>query len=477
MSPLRTGPLPTRRERNRKMDKTPLAEIASMSGAKLLRDALGVTVSNISKDTRTIRPGDLYIGLRGDNFDGNAFAAQAIEKGAAAVLLDSPEEAERLSGSVPVLLAENSLVALTKLAAAWRAKLNLKVLGITGSSGKTSTKEFAAAVLGSKFKVIKTRGNLNNHIGVPLSILAASSSDKAAVWEIGMNHPGEIAPLAALAKPDCAIITNIGTAHIEYMKNRDAIALEKGMLAEAVPAGGSVILSAEDDKTESIAARCRAKVIRTGLTGGSLTATEIVPNSTGTTFKVLLHSGERTASAQASIPVQGLHMVQNALMAIAAGLELGIPLESAVKGLARTELAAGRLEQRTHKGVTFLDDTYNANPDSMEAALSTLRLMPTAGRRIAVLGKMGELGEYAAEGYFRTGCAAAKYADVLVTVGAEARQISEAARGAGLSRIHEVEDTSAAARILDQLARSGDLVLVKGSRSAQMETLFQKLQS
>ena len=459
------------------MDKTPLAEIASMCGAKLLREALGVTVSHISKDTRTLRPGDLYIGLRGDHFDGNAFAVQAIEKGAAAVLLDSPAEAERLSGSVPVLLAENSLTALTKLAAAWRAKLNLKVLGITGSSGKTSTKEFAAAVLGSKFKVVKTQGNLNNHIGLPLSILAASSSDTAAVWEIGMNHPGEIAPLAALAQPNCAIITNIGTAHIEYMKNRDAIALEKGMLAEAVPAEGSVILPAEDDKTESIAARCRAKVVLTGINNGNLTATEIMPTQIGMSFRVLVHAGEQTTNAQASIAVQGLHMVQNALMAIAAGLEFGVPLESAVKALAHTELAGGRLERRIHKGVVFLDDTYNANPDSMEAALSTLRFMPSTGRRIAVLGKMGELGEYAAEGYSRTGCAAAKYADVLVTVGSEARQISEAARAAGLNRIHEVEDTSAAARILDQLARSGDLVLVKGSRSARMETLFQKLQS
>ena len=459
------------------MDKTSLLEIASMSGAKLLGNATGVTISNINKDTRTIRPGDLYIGLRGENFDGNAFASQAIEKGAAAVLLDSPEEAQKLSGSAPVLLAENSLTALTNLAAAWRAKLDLKVLGITGSSGKTSTKEFAAAVLGSKFKVVKTQGNLNNHIGVPLSILAASLSDKAAVWEVGMNHPGEIAPLAALIKPDCAIITNIGTAHIEYMKTRDAIALEKGMLAEAVPADGSVILSADDDKTDSIAARCRGKVIRTGLKNGNLTAMEITPTSTGTTFTVVLHSPDQTLTATTSIPVQGLHMVQNALMAIAAGLELGVPLESAVKGLARTELAGGRLEKRVHKGVTFFDDTYNANPDSMEAALSTLRFTPCMGRRIAVLGKMGELGDYAAEGYSRVGCAAVKYADVLVTVGSEARHISATARELGFSRIHEVEDTSAAARILDQLARPGDLVLVKGSRSAQMETLFQKLQN
>ncbi|MEI8292911.1 MAG: UDP-N-acetylmuramoyl-tripeptide--D-alanyl-D-alanine ligase [bacterium] len=459
------------------MDKTPLAEIAKMSGAKLLGDGSSVWISNISKDTRTISRGDLYIALRGGNFDGNVFAAQALEKGASALLLDCPDEARRLSASAPVLLAENSLAALTHLAAAWRSKLNLKVLGITGSSGKTSTKEFAAAVLGSKFKVVKTQGNLNNHIGVPLSILAANSTHEAAVWEVGMNHPGEIAPLAALIRPDCAIITNIGTAHIEYMKTREAIALEKGMLAEAVLPSGSVILSAEDDKTESIALRCRGKVVRTGLKQANLTATDISATGTGTTFTVVLHSEKQPFTAKASIPVQGLHMVQNALLAIAAGLEFGVSLDSAVKGLARTELAGGRLEKRLHKGVAFLDDSYNANPDSMEAALSTLRFTPCLGRRIAVLGQMGELGDYAAEGYSRVGSATAKYADILVTVGPEARQISAKARELGFSRIHEVEDTSGAARILDQLARSGDLVLVKGSRSARMETLFQKLQN
>ena len=459
------------------MDRTPLIEIAAMSGTRLLGNATGVTVANISKDTRDIRAGDLYVGLRGENFDGNAFAAQALEKGAAAVLLDSGEEAHKLAESFPVLLAEDSLAALTRLAAAWREKLDLKVLAITGSSGKTSTKEFAAAVLGAKFQVVKTQGNLNNHIGVPLSILAATTGDRAAVWEIGMNHPGEIAPLAALVKPDCAIITNIGTAHIEYMQTREAIALEKGDLAEAVPSGGSVILCSDDDMTGAIASRCHGKVVLTGLKSGNLTATDILHTTSGTAFQVVARSGDHTTTVQASIPIQGLHMVQNALMALAAGLELGVPLEAGVKALARTEPAGGRLKQRAHKGVSYLDDTYNANPDSMEAALSTLRSTPCTGRRIAVLGKMGELGGYASEGYSRVGCATAKYADVLVTVGAEARQISETARKSGFSRIHEVEDTSAAARIIDQLARPGDLVLVKGSRSARMETLFQKLQS
>jgi UDP-N-acetylmuramoyl-tripeptide--D-alanyl-D-alanine ligase len=455
------------------MDPLPLREIAAMAGATLLGPDSAALVSRFNKDTRTIKSGDLYIGLRGEKFDGNEFATRAFELGAAAALLDSPKLAEKLAASQSVLLAEDSLAALTRLAAAWRSRLKIRVLGITGSSGKTSTKEFAAAVLGSKYRVVKTEGNLNNHIGVPLSILSAGSDAEAAVWEVGMNHPGEIAPLAALIQPSCAIITNIGTAHIEYMKTRDAIALEKGMLAEAVASEGAVVLPAEDDKTDSIAARSRAKVVRTGITSGDLLAADIQSTPEGTNFTVS-HQGEKVS---ASIAVHGTHMVQNALLALAAGLEMGVPLEKGVKGLSKARLVGGRLEQKTISGVTYLDDSYNANPESMEAALNTLRLVPGSGRRIAVLGKMGELGEHAAEGYRRTGEAAAKLADILLTVGADAASISAAARVAGLGRVHEVEDTAAAARMLSQLARPGDLVLVKGSRSARMETLFEHLRN
>lgn len=453
------------------MDPLPLRKIAAMAGATLLGRDTGAFVSRLNKDTRTVQPGDLYIGLRGEKYDGNEFAAQAFERGASAALLDSPALAERLSATHPVLLAEDSLKALTRLAAEWRSRLKLRVLGITGSSGKTSTKEFAAAVLGSNYRVVKTEGNLNNHIGVPLSILSAESRDEAAVWEVGMNHPGEIAPLAALIQPSCAIITNIGTAHIEYMKTRDAIAQEKSALAVAVPPDGAVVLPAEDDKTDFIASRCRAKVVRTGFARGDLLAADLSPTPGGIDFTIR-RAGE---TYPASITVHGAHMVQNALLALAAGIEMGVPLDKGIKGLAKARLVGGRLEQKTIGGVTYLDDSYNANPESMEAALNTLRLIPGGGRRIAVLGKMGELGEHAADGYRRTGAAAARLADILLTVGPAASPMSAAARKAGLGRVHEVEDTAAAARMLSQLARPGDLVLVKGSRSARMETIFEHL--
>ena len=450
------------------MDPLSLKDIARMAWAKIVRGSGDVVVSRVGKDTRTIQTGDLYIALRGEHFDGNAFAADAASRGAAAVLLDAPEAVGALPEGFPVLLADDGLAALTRLAAAWRDRLDLKVLGITGSNGKTSVKDFAAAVLGARFRVTKTQGNLNNHIGLPLSILAARSSDTAAVWEIGMNHPGEITPLAALARPDAAIITNIGVAHIEFLKSREAIAGEKGALAEAVPAAGFVVLSASDDQSEGIAARCSARVIRTGLASGDITAGSIEEAEDSCAF--ILHAGGEERSAR--ILCHGAHMVANAIQAVAAGIAFGVSPQEAVAALGKVKPAGGRLERRTIRRISFLDDTYNASPDSMDAALATLRALPGSGHRIALLGKMGELGEHAAEGYRRAGAAAGKYADILVAVGAETAPLAEAARKAGLGRTHEVADAASAARMLAHLAKPGDIVLVKGSRSAQMENVL-----
>lgn len=452
------------------MEPTNLYEIAEMAGATLLRGSGDTLVSRVGKDTRTVQPGELYVALRGEKFDGNAFAADAAARGASAVLMDSAEAAAGLPAEFPTLVAEDSLAALTRLAAAWRGRLDLRVLGITGSNGKTSTKEFAAAVLGAKFKVAKTQGNLNNHIGVPLSILSARAADRAAVWEVGMNHPGEIAPLAALIRPEAAIITNIGVAHIEFLGSREAIAQEKGSLAEALPETGVLILSHGDDLSDRIAARTPARVVRTGLAGGDITASNLVEGDGSCAF--VLHVDGRSIPAE--IPCNGAHMVANALQAVAAGIAFGIPPEDAAHALARAKLTGGRLARRIIRGVHFLDDTYNASPDSMVAALATLRALPGAGHRIAVLGRMGELGPHAPEGYLRTGAAAAKFADILVTVGPETAPLAEAARAAGMARIHEVQDTASAARMLSQLARAGDIVLVKGSRSARMESAIEQ---
>lgn len=454
------------------MDTLPLSEIADMAGGSW-QGAENPRIRRLSKDTRTILNGDLYLSLRGENHDGNQYAADAAAKGAAAVLVDDPAVIAKLPEGFPVIVVENSLTALHRLAAAWRDRLAIKVACITGSSGKTSTKEFTAAVLSARYRVVKTEGNLNNHIGLPLSILSASTADDAAVWEIGMNHPGEIAPLADLARPDLAIVTNIGVAHIEHLGSREAIAQEKGALVEAVGPNGSVILSAGDDFTEALAARSRARVVQAGLSGGTVTASEVTMDTDGCRF--LLHAGGETLPAR--LPAPGLHMVNNALLAVAAGLEFGLSLEECAEGLAAARLTGGRLLRRIVHGVTVLDDTYNANPDSMEAALLTLGGLPAPGRRIAVLGRMGELGSHAEAGYRRVGQAAARTVNTLITVGPETAVLTAAAREAGLGEVHETPDTGAAASLLRQLTREGDLVLVKGSRGARMERVIQTFEN
>ncbi|MDD5198775.1 MAG: UDP-N-acetylmuramoyl-tripeptide--D-alanyl-D-alanine ligase [Terrimicrobiaceae bacterium] len=449
------------------MDPLPLSEIAELCGGQLHGDG-AIRVARISKDTRSIEPGDLYLALRGDNFDGNDFVAAAAGRAAAAAIVDRDPAVAGPAG-FPLIRVADSLAALHALAAAWRSRLSLRVVGITGSSGKTSTKEFTAAVLSARFRVNKTTGNLNNHFGLPLTILSASQADQAAVWEVGMNHPGEIAPLAALARPDAAILTNIGVGHIEFFENRDGIAAEKAELIRAVHAGGAIIIPAGDDYAGFLAKRAQGRrLIRCGLGAADVRAESIQLAANGAAFTVRAF-GE---SATAHLPATGEHMVRNALLAIAAGIEFGLSLEECVAGLATARLTGGRLELKLIRGIRFLDDTYNANPDSVEAALKTLADLPASGRRIAVLGRMGELGSHALAGYQRVGRAAARAAQTLVAVGPETAPLGEAARAAGLTDLYEAPDPLDAARLLRGIAHEGDVVLVKGSRAARMEQVI-----
>lgn len=454
------------------MDPLTLSEIAGMSGGRLENGGESLTASHVNKDTRNLQPGDLYLALRGEKFDGNQFLEAAIRAGAVGAIVDDVSLISQFP-NFPLILTSDSLFALQRLAAGWRARLSLRVVGLTGSSGKTSTKDFTAAVLRERFQVTTTVGNLNNHIGLPLSILAATSRDQFAVWEMGMNHPGEIEPLARLAQPDLTILTGIGVAHIENMGSREAIAAEKGMLIRLTSPHGTVILNAEDDFTESIARLSPCDVFTVGLHSGELRAEGIEFDSEGSRF-TLLHGSERVP---AMLPVAGEHMVRNSLLAVATGLEAGLSLEECAAGLAKSRLTAGRLQTKAIRGMVVLDDSYNANPDSVEAALKTLARIPAQGRRIAALGRMGELGDYAETGYRRAGRAAADgKLDILVTVGDETQPMAEEAEKRGLVHVFRTDTTSAAASLLRSLARPGDLVLIKGSRSARMEQILTGLE-
>src|SRR5215831_8758259 len=357
------------------MNPLPLSQVAQFAGGRIsCGDETGV-INKISTDSRTLKPGELFVALRGQNFDGHNFVESAAQTGAAAAIVESTWHG-KTPKEFALIRTNDTLKAYQELAANYRKSLTLSVVAITGSNGKTSTKDFTAAVLAHRFRVTKTEGNFNNHVGLPRTILEATSGDKLAVWEIGMNHPGEIAALANLAAPDVAIITNIGVAHIEFIGSREKIAEEKGALAEAVGTQGTVILNADDPFTKTIAARVRGKMILAGITDGSIRAGEITQSETGTDFTIL--EGAHRCRAQLSVP--GLHMVQNALLAVAAGRVFGLSLEDCAAGLIGAPLTKARLQIKEVGGVQFIDDSYNANPDSMKAALRTLVELPADGK-------------------------------------------------------------------------------------------------
>jgi UDP-N-acetylmuramoyl-tripeptide--D-alanyl-D-alanine ligase len=450
-----------------------LSQIAQFAGASLSCGDGTAVINKVSTDSRTIKPGELFLALRGENFEGHDFVEGSAKAGATGALVDL-----NWAGSVPnnfaLLRATDTLQAYQTLAANYRRSLALKVLAITGSNGKTSTKDFAASVLARRFRVTKTEGNFNNHVGLPRTILEATSADQVAVWEIGMNHPGEIAALSKIAAPDAAIVTNIGVAHIEFMGSREAIAMEKGALAEAIEPQGTVILNADDPFTEGIAARTRARVVLAGTTGGTVQAIEIRQSAEGSEFTIV----EGAHRCRAQLPVAGLHMVQNALLAVGAGRAFGLSIEECAAGLAAAPLTKARLQIREISGVQFLDDSYNANPDSMKAALRTLLELDADGKRIAVLGEMRELGSESERGHREVGETAATLGvDQLITVGDAAELIAEGARIAGLDKVLSVPSTGEAAKLLGEIAGPGDLVLVKGSRAARTEEVMEQFGS
>ena len=452
------------------MDPLSIDQIAQLAGAVGKSGQRDKLVTQISTDSRTLQSGDLFVALRGDNFDGHRFIDQAEQRGAAGALVDK-QWSGKPSANFPLLRVADTLVAYQQIAAHYRRSLGMKVVAITGSNGKTSTKDFTASVLARRFRVTKTEGNFNNHVGLPRTMLEAGAQDQIGVWEIGMNHPGEIAPLAQLARPDVAIITNIGIAHIEFLGSREAIAWEKGDLAASLGPEGTLILNSGDEFAQTLAQRTAGRVILAGIDQGEVQAREIVQAASGAEFSIL----EGAHHCHAVLPVPGLHMVQNALLAVAAGRVFGLSLEECAAGLAAAPLARARLQIRNIHGVQFIDDSYNANPDSTKAALRTLAELETDGRRIAVLGQMTELGAESAHGHEEVGQVAASFGiDQLIAVGQGSAAIARAARAAGLTNSQVVASAGEAAELLGATTRPGDLVLVKGSRSARTERVLEE---
>jgi UDP-N-acetylmuramoyl-tripeptide--D-alanyl-D-alanine ligase len=454
------------------MKRVDAEALAGAIGAEKLAGAGGISVESVSTDTRTLARGAAYFALRGERFDGHEFLRHALDAGAAALVVDHWPDGLDAKGAA-VLRVNDTLLALQRLAYWYRDTLDLPVVAITGSNGKTSTKEFTAAVLGQRFQVNATRGNLNNHIGLPLTVLATEASHTAAVWEMGMNHPGEIAPLCEIAKPKIGIITNIGTAHIEFLGSREGIAEEKGALARALPEDGTLILSAGCDFVEYFRQRTRARVLCVGNGRGIIRAENLCGTETGTAFDLV---GENSARARVQLMVSGRHMVANALLAACAGHVLGLGLDEIAAGLQSAAPGSGRLRRFNARGIAVYDDTYNANPDSMAAALETLAEHPLrpGQKHIAVLGDMAELGIHATEGHRRVGRIAAERGILVAAVGTLARDIAAGVADAH-GNVEHFSDQQGVAEWLRAHCQEGDAVLFKGSRSSAMERIMNQV--
>lgn len=440
-------------------------EISEILDAPIVAGSSAAVAEGVFTDTRNPLAGALFIALRGENFNGDQFAKKAMEMGASVALVQDWTGAN-VGENQAVIQVKDALFALQRLAHWWRSQLDIPVICITGSNGKTSTKDFTTAVLSQAFSVNATKGNLNNHIGLPLTVLSTTKEHTAAVFEIGMNHSGELAPLCEIARPKYGIITNIGSAHIEFMGTREAIGEEKGTLARYLPEDGLLFTPAGCDFNEYFMARTRARLIPVGNGRGLVRAENLCPEPNGTRFTLAIEGG---GSAEVSLPVVGKHMVTNALLAAAVGWKLGIPVEKIAAGLSSTKLTSGRMRCIEFAGITLFDDTYNANPESMAAAIETLAetAVPVGAKRVIVLGKMGELGSHAASAHLKVGEHAAAKGLTLIAVGEGAEGIAK-----GGSAPHFTDIQQASEWLLEN-TRSGDVVLFKGSRTAAIEKVLQ----
>lgn len=449
-------------------------EIQSLCGAiggeLVAGDGSGFVTGGVSTDTRTIVEGTLFLALRGERFDAHDYLGEAVAAGAAALVVERMPEGFS-PGEAAVIRVPDTLVALQRLARWYRGLIDMVVVGITGSNGKTTTKDFAAAVLGQKFKVNATKGNLNNHIGLPLTVLASGDDTEVCVLEMGMNHPGEIAPLCEIARPHLGIITNVGTAHLEFMGSREGIAEEKGALARSLPEVGTLVVSAACDFVDYFQKRTQARTVAVGNGRGEVRAEQLRFDADGASFELTVEGG---GQVPVRLPVAGRHMVINALLAAAVGRALGLTLGEIKSGLESAELTSGRLKRYLSRGVTVFDDSYNANPDSVRAALDTLadQRVENGHTRTAVLGMMAELGTHSEGMHREVGRHAAECGIRVVSVGTEAEPVSLGAREAGAPLVKHFEDHLQAAAWLRKEVGEGDCVLFKGSRMAAVENVM-----
>jgi UDP-N-acetylmuramoyl-tripeptide--D-alanyl-D-alanine ligase len=445
-----------------------LCDIAGILGQACDPD-LDSVVTGVSTDSRLLRPGMVFFALRGGRSDGHAFVGDAFASGAAAAVIETPAAVETAGRALRLFRVPDTLAALQTLASAYRGSFTFPVVAVTGSNGKTTTKDMIAAVLAARFRCAKTEGNLNNHIGVPLSVCAWDRSREVAVLEMGANHPGEIRSLCAIARPTHGVITNIGRAHLEGFGDEKGVLAAKSELLEALAADGTAFLNGDDPLLDSVRG-VAASTVRFGFGDGcDVTGRPLRPDASGM-------AGVEVDGRKYRIGLPGLHNLSNALAAVAVGLAFGVDPEAVQDALARFSAPAGRTEIREAAGVRVIHDAYNANPSSVEQAAAMLKSMSVLERRAVVLGDMLELGDRSGDEHRRIGARIAEIRpNAFFCTGEAMRAAAEAAREAGMRNVFHFETKPELVAALADWAREGDGILIKGSRGMRMEEVVDGL--
>ncbi|MEI8040765.1 MAG: UDP-N-acetylmuramoyl-tripeptide--D-alanyl-D-alanine ligase [Verrucomicrobiota bacterium] len=456
------------------MDARSLNFVAMACGGELLAGSPEDCVGRVCTDSRQARAGDLFFALAGGRFDGHAFAGEVVKRGAIAIVGERGRLPAGLGGCA-VIAVEDTRKALGRFAAEYRKDFELPTVAVAGSNGKTTTKELLASVLRQKLPTLWSEASFNNDIGVPLTLLQMEKSHQAAVIELGTNHPGELAPLVRMTRPDHGVITCIGREHLEFFGDVQGVAREEGWLAELLPSKGRLFLNGDDEWAGRIAERTRASVVRVGfLDGNDWRARAVRLGPKGASFQV--DGPEEKFAGEYRTRLHGRHQVVNALFAVAVGAELGLSRAEIARGLADCGGPKMRLQLCESGGVRILDDAYNANADSVRAALRTLVELPCAGRRVAVLGDMAELGVHSEAAHEEIGSCAAQWGvGQLFAVGKMAPVMARGARGAGLNRVFEFADAESAAPAVKNFVKNGDLLLLKASRVMRLERIAEVL--
>lgn len=452
------------------MESLGIEEVIHACGAIPFNISSIVSITGITTDSRKLQNGEMFVALKGENFDGHDYAETAVKNGAAVVLSH-----QKLDTNIPYLLVENTLTALHKIAKHYKNKFKIPFVAITGSSGKTTTKDMIASVLSERYKVLKTEGNFNNAIGLPLTLFKLEKSHEIAVIEMGMNSLGEIEVLADIVRPETGVITNVGTAHIEKLKNRESILKAKTEMFIYFGTENTAVINGDNDMLQSLHGM-PYKIIKYGLDShNDCRAFNIIEKGEeGISFDVAYQ--ERTECYQVNMP--GIHNVYNALSAISIAKMYGLSKSEIDEGLKKFKPSKMRME--IFKGIMntkIINDAYNANPDSMQAAINVLASMETLGRRVCILGDMFELGEFAKDGHRMVGKYAVEHhVDIILAVGKMAKEIINGASMMGANQmLYSFDNVSEVIDHLKELIKYNDIILIKGSRGMYMENIVESL--